>query len=165
MPLIQLEPHLFSSLPAHPSLPSNPDRPQLQTFIRDALAETFDVLCAIPSNFTMDPKLRDSPPCSVPVTLYRGNFEPRKSSKPNFWVCRETEHRDWTARGTASFDEFEHGLRSNHAEHEMEYTPSITGLERLLEWSKSEIGEVELDGVTFKDIGAEGESWEFLHDT
>jgi hypothetical protein len=34
----------------------------------------------------------------------------------------------------------------------MEYTPSVSGVERLLEWSGEEVGEVEVDGITYKDV-------------
>lgn len=40
----------------------------------------------------------------------------------------------------------------------MEYTPSVASVERLLEWKGDEIGEVEVDGVKFRDVVVEGES-------
>ncbi|KAJ5180457.1 hypothetical protein N7492_003667 [Penicillium capsulatum] len=165
MPWIQLQPHLFSALPAHPALPDNSSRPQLQHFTRAALHEALELLHSIPSTFTTDPKLRPSEPSEAKVKLLRGyrkpsqsvsdNSGPQDKSKAEFWVCRQSEHVDATAQGTASWEEFETGLRSNHAEHEMEYTPSVTGIERLLEWAEEEIGEVEVDGVVFREVGVE----------
>jgi hypothetical protein len=47
-------------------------------------------------------------------------------------------------------------LRSEHAEHEMEYTPSVSAVERLLEWAPENIGEIEVDGVRFRGVNMEG---------
>lgn len=38
----------------------------------------------------------------------------------------------------------------------MEYTPSVTGVERLLQWTEQEIGELDMNGVNFKDVDVEG---------
>lgn len=72
-------------------------------------------------------------------------------------MARQSEHVDSAAPGTASWSEFEAGLRVDHAEHEMGYTPSVAGVERLLEWREDEIGEIEVGGVVFRDVNVEGE--------
>lgn len=166
MPLIQLNPHTFSSLPAHPSLPSDPSRPELGEFLRNALGEALELLdTTIPSTLTTDPKLRSSPPSEAKVKLLRGWRKPQplaqehaKQDAKEFWVCRHSKHLDSSKKGTASWREFEAGLRIDHAEHEMEYTPSVTGLERLLEWSdQQELREgIEVAGVRYKDVTVEG---------
>lgn len=61
-------------------------------------------------------------------------------------------------RGSASWAEFEAGLREDHAVHEMEYTPSVSGVERLLEWKGEEVGELEVQGILFRDVVAESQS-------
>ncbi|KAJ5903826.1 hypothetical protein N7504_006209 [Penicillium tannophilum] len=160
MPLLQLQPHLFTSVPAHSSLQNNDTRPELQSYIRTALQEALELLHSVPSSFTADPKLRSSSPSEAKVKLLRNwrklsEDASKKNNKPEFWVCRQSEHVDAEAKGTASWSEFETGLRSNHAEHEMDYTPSVTGVERLLEWSRNETGEVEIDGLFFKDMDVE----------
>ncbi|KAJ5553010.1 hypothetical protein N7494_002388 [Penicillium frequentans] len=160
MPLLRLQPHLFTSLPANSSLQNNESRPELQSYIRTALQEALELLHSVPSSFTADPKLRSSSPSEAKVKLLRKwrklpEDASKKNNKPEFWVCRQSEHVDAEAKGTASWSEFETGLRSNHAEHEMDYTPSVTGVERLLEWSRNETGEVEVDGLVFKDVDAE----------
>jgi hypothetical protein len=38
----------------------------------------------------------------------------------------------------------------------MEYTPSVSAVERLLEWAPAEIGEVEVDGIMFRGVSMEG---------
>jgi len=116
-----------------------------------ALREAVELLHSIPSTFTTDPKPRASPPSQAKVNLLRG-WRNSEKEKPEFWVTRQSEHIDARTKGTASWSEFEVGLRTDHAEHEMEYTPSVSGVERLLEWSGQDIGEVEVDGVTYKDV-------------
>lgn len=170
MPLIQLHPHPFTSIPAHPSFPTDTSRPNLHQYVSTALHEALELLHSIPSTFTTDPKPRPSPPSQAKVKLLRGwrkpSAEPRASTSTGakgkekgnseFWVCRQSEHLDAPAKGTASWREFEAGLRSEHAEHEMEYTPSVSAVERLLEWAVGDIGEVEVDGVRFHGVSMEG---------
>ncbi|KAI2791471.1 hypothetical protein POX_c04332 [Penicillium oxalicum] len=181
MPLIQLQPHAFTSIPLHPSLPDEPSRPQLHAYITSALREALDLLHAIPTTFTADSKLRTSSPSRAKVRLLRkwrdsastttgahhaGSADTdtnrnRKikssgsSSGSEFWVCRQSEHVNARDDGTASWAEFQDGLRKDHAQHEMEYTPSVSAIEQLLEWEAAEIGEVEVDGVKFNDVEME----------
>lgn len=183
MPLIQLKPHAFTSIPLHPSLPDEPSRPQLHAYITSALREALDLLHAVPTTFTADSKLRTSSPSRAKVRLLRkwrdsastttgahhaGSADTdtnrnRKtkssgsSSGSEFWVCRQSEHVNARDDGTASWAEFQDGLRKDHAQHEMEYTPSVSAIEQLLEWEAAEIGEVEVDGVKFNDVEMEGE--------
>lgn len=170
MPLIQLHPHPFTSIPAHPSFPTDSSRPDLHQYISTALHEALELLHSIPSTFTTDPKLRPSPPSQAKVKLLRGWRKPSSEARVStsasakgkekrnseFWVCRQSEHLDAPANGTALWTEFEAGLRSEHAEHEMEYTPSVSAVDRLLEWAAAAIGEVEVDGVRFQGVSVEG---------
>lgn len=164
MPLIQLQPHPFTSLPAHPTLSPDPARPELKKYTSTALHEATSLLDSIPTTFTKDPKPRSSPPSETKVNILRRWRNPAAhegtsaKEKSEFWVARQSEHVDSSAApGTASWSEFEAGLRVDHAEHEMEYTPSVAGVERLLEWRGDEIGEMEVGGVVFRDINVEGE--------
>lgn len=54
--------------------------------------------------------------------------------------------------GSASWEEFRRGLRENHSENEMAYTPSVTSVERLLEWPT----EGEIEGG-WRQVGMHGE--------
>lgn len=164
MPHIQLKPHLFTSLPSHPSLPNDSPRPNPNQFVRTALHEALELLDSFQSLLTTDSKLRSSSPSEAKVKLLRGWRKPSEQNsdasnakdRPEFWVCRKSEHVDSSTKGTASWSEFEAGLRSDHAEHEMEYTPSVTSVERLLEWPEQDFGEVEVNGIQFGDIVVEG---------
>lgn len=40
----------------------------------------------------------------------------------------------------------------------MEYTPSVSAVERLVEWAAEDIGEVEVDGIRFTSVSMEGKS-------
>lgn len=161
MPLIQLNPHPFTSAPSHPSLPADSSHPDLEPFLHNALSEAHELLdTTIPSSsFSTDPKLRSSTPSEAKVKLLRGWRKPQQDSKPEFWVCRSSKHEDSDKKkGTASWTEFEAGLRTDHAKHEMEYTPSVADVQRLLEWEDLEILRegVEVQGVRYRDVTVEG---------
>lgn len=157
MPLIQLQPYPFTCLPAHSSLPPGQPRPDVQEYIRSALHEALELLDSVPSAFIADPKPRPSPPSESRVRLFRRWRKPAKQEshskhKPEFWVCRQSEHVNADSKGRATWSEFEAGLRHEHAEHEMEYTPSVTGVKHLLQWDNQNIGVVEVDGIEFRDV-------------
>ncbi|CAI7594148.1 unnamed protein product [Penicillium glandicola] len=142
MPLIQLEPHLFTSLPRHPDLPGDANTPDLRGFIHATLLEAQPLLNHFPSTLKPDCKLRPSPPSKAKVKLSRGwrtLQAPQHGSTPKkeFWVCRQSDHEDSDRlAGTVSIWEFHDGLRYNHAEHEMDYTPSVTSVNQLLKWNE-----------------------------
>lgn len=162
MPLIQLQPHPFTILPSHPSLPPEPARSEVKQIANTALQEALELLNSDLPKWEKDSKTRRSPPANTDIRLLRtlrkteSTLDTASKQKPEFWVCRQSEHHDATVVGSASWTEFEDGLRSEHAEHEMEYTPSVTGVERLLQWTEQEIGELDINGVTFKDVDVEG---------
>ncbi|KAJ5975290.1 hypothetical protein N7481_008997 [Penicillium waksmanii] len=164
MPLIQLQPHPFTILPSHPSLPPGPPRPEARHVASTALQEALELLDSDLPTWEKDPKTRHSPPAYADICLSRKwrkyeqmpeNSPSNLKRKPEFWVCRQSEHPDAAVAGSAPWTEFEDGLRSEHAEHEMEYTPSVTGVERLLQWTEQEVGELDMNGVTFKDVDLE----------
>ncbi|EAW19416.1 SRPBCC family protein [Aspergillus fischeri NRRL 181] len=146
-PLIRLSPHPLSSLPAHPSLNASPSssRPPLHSFLETALSEAHSLLTdTIPNTFKVDPKPRSSPPATAKVQLLKRTIRHGKGSvrgEEEFWVCRKSVHQDAAVDGSASWEEFRRGLRENHSENEMAYTPSVTSVERLLEWPTE--GEIE----------------------
>lgn len=157
--LIHLTPHPFSSLPSHPALDPSPSRPQLHPFLHSALTEAHSFLTrTIPQTFQADPKPRSSPPASAKVQLSTRSIPTQsgenhsKSPGHEFWVCRRSVHRDAAEDGTASSQEFRQGLGENHSENEMEYTPSVTAVDRLLQWP----AQGEVDGG-WTDVDMHGE--------
>ncbi|KAF7118069.1 hypothetical protein CNMCM5793_007455 [Aspergillus hiratsukae] len=138
MSLIRLSPHPFSSLPAHPSLTSSPSpsRPSLHSFLATALSEAHTLLTdTIPNTFKVESKQRSSPPATAKVQLLK------RTIGSEFWACRKSVHQDAAVDGSASWEEFRRGLRENHSENKMAYTPTVTSVERLLEWPTE--GEIE----------------------
>ncbi|PYI10537.1 hypothetical protein BO78DRAFT_204026 [Aspergillus sclerotiicarbonarius CBS 121057] len=132
---LRLLPHSFSSLPAHPSLDdssspssSSSSHPALRPFLHALLTEAQTLLTSIPSTFHPDRKPRRSSPSTAKVHIST------RSNPPDYWVCRQSVHEDAPVAGSASWVEFRSGLRDDHSEHEKEYTPSVTAVERLLEW-------------------------------
>lgn len=133
-------PHPFSILPDHPSL--NPDsRPSPQSFLHTVLTESDAFLSSIPHTFHRDSKPRSSPPSTAPVTLSTRTIPDtnNQKSKQAFWACRTSVHDDAPVAGSAAWDEFRAGLRVNHAQNEMAYTPSVSAVDTLLGWPEVDV--------------------------
>lgn len=136
-PLLHLPAHPFTSLPSHPSLDSARSRPDLREFLHAALEEAHTFLgTTIPETFTREPRPRPSPPSAAKIQLYTRAVreDTDLGIDDGYWVCRRSVHRDAPEPGTASWEEFRTGLRVNHSENEMAYTPTVTDVQRLLEW-------------------------------
>ncbi|KAL1882661.1 hypothetical protein Plec18167_003083 [Paecilomyces lecythidis] len=132
-------------------------RPPLAAFIKQALDEAHTLLSdTIPLTFRVDKKLRSSPPSNAKVQLSSRVIPVSTEISPSvkgekrkikddeeYWVCRKSIHVDAPEEGTASWKEFENGLRFDHSQHEMEYTPSVSSVETLLEWKDVDLGQQE----------------------
>lgn len=167
-------------------------RPSLHTFLHSALTEATALLSSTANPDTFKPykkkknKPRPSPPSTAKVHLFTARLTPSSSSsssdkQPNgerskgkgkkgedeLWICRHSTHIDASDEpGTASWEEFEAGLRGagRHSENEMAYTPSVSRVERLLEWEG--ITRLEIDiagngdgGGTTGGGGGDGAKW------
>lgn len=133
---LRLKPLPFSSLPSHPSLThgAEPQRQELNTFILAVLTEAQTLITTtIPQTFKPSHKLRSSAPSSTKVQLLTSSSS-GGSGVEDYWVCRKSVHTDSARRGSASWAEFESGLRENHSDNEMDYTPSVASVEHLLKW-------------------------------
>ena len=128
MPFIRLDPHPFKDLPP---VDSQPDTKTLNSLIHSILRDEAEPLLKnLQTGLQKDSKLRPSPPSTAQVKLSQGWHQ------QEFWVCRQSDHQDSAIDGTGSWGEFENGLRHDHAEHEMEYTPSVTKVKQLLNWNQ-----------------------------
>ena len=59
----------------------------------------------------------------------------RRYSEGETWLSRVSVHDDDATRSdTASWAEFVHGLKREHAKHEREYTPNVYASHQVLEW-------------------------------
>ncbi|PGH00539.1 hypothetical protein GX51_05754 [Blastomyces parvus] len=157
--LLHLTPLSPSEIPAHPSIPypfppstdgGNTDsRPPLPLFLQAALTQAREFLTTtLPGkSFTVDPKLRDSPPASAQVQVSSGTIKytpltsksPAAADKEDKWFARRTVLDNRAAKGTASFEEFVQGLKDDHLLNEMEYEPNITAVEDIAKWDCSEL--------------------------
>ncbi|KAL5364641.1 hypothetical protein BJX96DRAFT_137725 [Aspergillus floccosus] len=137
-------PHPFSILPGHPSLDADADsRPSPASFLHTILSESDAFLTSIPHSFHRDPKPRSSPSSTAPVKLSTRTIpeNTNQKSKKAFWACRTSVHEDAPVVGSAAWDEFRAGLRVNHVQNEMDYTPSVSAVDTLMVWP-----EVDVDG-------------------
>ncbi|EED21709.1 conserved hypothetical protein [Talaromyces stipitatus ATCC 10500] len=122
----------FSSLPPYPSLDPTPGRQRLEPFLTPILNETQTLISTtIPQQFRPDRKLRSSASSTAKVQVLTSS---PGSGVEDYWVCRKSIHADSAVKGSASWTEFERGLRENHSENEMEYTPSVASVENLVRW-------------------------------
>ena len=64
-----------------------------------------------------------------------GNVELLVWDRPGeAWFARRSKHEDKSEAGTASWAEFDAGLREQHSEHERDYTPGVMDAHKVCEW-------------------------------
>ncbi|MCJ1281997.1 hypothetical protein MMC26_001320 [Xylographa opegraphella] len=158
--LLRLHPLSLAELPAHPSLttttskpPTPTPRPPLPTFLTALLSEaTTFADHNLPTTFHVSSTSKRSPPATSPITLLKHTYAPStlvsipwptspipRSPPPTpprseAWFARRSTHADAAAAGTASWAEFDAGLRAQHSEHERAYTPDVYAAQRVLDW-------------------------------
>ncbi|KAB8202289.1 hypothetical protein BDV34DRAFT_201225 [Aspergillus parasiticus] len=131
---LRLAPNPFTILPFHPSLDNFQSRHPPHGFQGFILADADSFLASVSTTFHKQRRPRHSPPATAPVNVSSRTI--RNAHKEEFWVCRKSVHQNAPVDGSASWEEFQSGLKENHTKNEMEYTPSVTGVERLLDWPR-----------------------------
>ena len=63
------------------------------------------------------------------------------------WFGRRSRHANHSEDGTATFSEFDYGLRYQHSEHEMAYTPDVYDCHEVLNYNMELQDSMELDGA------------------
>ena len=131
-----------ADLPSHSDLQTQQSSgalPELSSFITDVLneAETF-VTTYIPRNFKVKSSSKQSPPSSASVELLSHELNAADlpgSGAAEVWFARTSVHENAAKTGTASWDEFDGGLRADHSKHESEYTPDVIDAHQVLDWA------------------------------
>ena len=69
------------------------------------------------------------------------------------WFARRSCHSNQSEEGTATFSEFDEGLRQDHCKHEQDYTPDVYDHYEVLNWDEGILRGVEKDGPIKGDTG------------
>jgi len=153
----------------------DPDgRPVLAPFLTALLTEaTTFVDDTLPTTFR--PKsTKSNPPATAPIEVFQRMISvaeiskipfteaniPRKSSRVRqsygeAWFARRSTHANKRERGTANWREFEEGLRRDHSQHEMEYTPDVFDAYKVLDWN-AELQDLGGGVGAFQDVTMSG---------
>ncbi|WPG98767.1 Hypothetical protein R9X50_00156300 [Acrodontium crateriforme] len=138
-----------SEIPAHPELATlqiNSETPALDVFIKELLIEAEGFTTGyLPKNFNIKSKGKQSPPSIATVDLFTREIpmsELPKDARPSLgqrsaetWFARTSIHENVPKNGSATWDEFDNGLRVNHSQNEKDYTPNIYDAHMVLDWT------------------------------
>ena len=83
-----------------------------------------------------------SPPSTAPVKLYAHDIAASQlpaeirdaGAAPEAWFARESIHENAARDGSASWDEFDAGLRVDHSANEKDYTPGVIDAYEVMNW-------------------------------
>jgi hypothetical protein len=148
-PLIRLRPLAVDQLPAHSKLPSDgKERPEIHAFAAAALEEGNAFMTTyLPHKFKTKSEGKWSPPSNSPVKLFALDISASELPKNTVaaapsggsgesWFARESIHVNKAENETASWSEFDNGLRVDHSQHEMEYTPTVEDAHEVMNWDE-----------------------------
>ncbi|KAK3674649.1 hypothetical protein LTR78_005371 [Recurvomyces mirabilis] len=147
--LVRMRALRSAELPAHSDLApqqSSVPPPELQRFVLDVLEEAEGFMSQyLVQTFKVKDKSKKSPPSTASVELLSHEINatdiPKETktagagSTTETWFARASVHENAAKEGTASWDEFDQGLRANHSQHEMEYTPGVQDAHKILDWN------------------------------
>ena len=146
-PLVRMRALDISKLPAHPELASQQTAaPDVQTFVSAVLEEANAFMTTyLPHRFKVKDSGKDSPPATARVALSSHDIsvqdlpaEVREAGAGNeTWFARTSIHDNVAKDGTASWEEFDEGLRVDHSQHEKDYTPDVYDAHEALNWTSS----------------------------
>ncbi|KAL8836543.1 MAG: hypothetical protein Q9170_002863 [Blastenia crenularia] len=144
-------------------------RANLRPFIKAILDEAVTFVdSSLPATFKATSE-KSSPPAVAKVQLLKREITGSELSevpwleskiprnRPNdlgiaseAWFARRSRHANRQDKGTASFSEFDYGLRVSHSEHEGEYTPDVFDTFKVLDWAIQD--EEESDFANYKNV-------------
>jgi hypothetical protein len=145
---LQLKPLAVSDLPVHPDLSSQQSSSiSIRDFLTSAVKDALELVDnTIPSSFKMS-GTKSAAPSSAKVQILSGQATHGSSE----WFARRSIHKDQDIFGTATWAQFENGLRVDHSRHEKEYTPDVFDANPIVEWDLSQLsitGELNLTEPT-----------------
>ena len=159
-PMIRMHPRKAVQLPFHPSLvdvQTGKGIRHIQEFAAAALDEAEQFMNAYLPTFTSK-DTKSSPPSTAQVEVFEKTVSSHDISKitgieskpPENWFARKSIHENKVADGTASWEEFDSGVRENHSVNEKEYTPGVKDAHQVLDWASiiDDGNHVELGGWT-----------------
>lgn len=163
-PLIRMRPLKPAELPSHlklASLQSSGTSPPIEQFVSAILDEGHDFLANyMPAAFKVKGQNKPSPPSTAPVELLAHEVsahdlpeEGRTMGLGETWFARTSIHDNSAKEGTASWEEFDGGLRANHSQNERDYTPEVLDAHEILIWDeKPEGGQMRAGDWTDVDL-------------
>ncbi|KAF4534825.1 hypothetical protein BFW01_g125 [Lasiodiplodia theobromae] len=137
--LVRLRILTTTDLPPHPSIkPTSPHNVDLFNFLQTVLDEGVAFADEyVPQTFNKG-RVKESPPAVAKVHQLSRDIKVGSDGKTTTesWFARESVHQNVSEQGTATFAEFDNGLRVEHSKHEMEYTPSVFDAHRVADWNE-----------------------------
>lgn len=137
-----------AELPAHPDLASQQSggtQPELAALVANILAEAETFMTSfLPTKFKVKSNAKQSPPSTASVELLSHELNavlpPTGDGKKGetvaeTWFARTSVHENAAKSGTASWQEFDAGLRQDHSQREMDYTPDVHDANLVLDWA------------------------------
>jgi hypothetical protein len=159
-PLVRMRILKPANLPDHPDLAAYQtagEQPQLSAFLYNVLSEGYAFTTQYwPKHFTVKARDKPSPPSTARVEVV--THEIQSSELPvharaedgrttENWCGRTSIHENAAKAGTASWEEFDGGLRQDHSQHEKDYTPLLFDAHEVLSWPVE------------AQVGPEGDVW------
>ncbi|KAF2456636.1 hypothetical protein BDY21DRAFT_345681 [Lineolata rhizophorae] len=141
--IVRLRPCTLLQLPAHPAFASSEGpppstHPSLSCFLSALLLEATARADSIATDFKLRGS-KPSPPAEALVESLCGVVRPRgergAARHGETWFARRSVHEDARRVGTADWEEFDDGIRVDHARKEGEYTPDVLDARRVLDWA------------------------------
>jgi hypothetical protein len=124
-------------LPEHPDLkPPQKSSVDVTKFISDILQEAEVFMTSyLPKHFTTKAAKKQSLPSKAPVLLLSHELDARSlGSTRETWFARTSIHANTAEKGTATWEEFDFGLRQDHSQHEKDYTPDVIDAHEVVNW-------------------------------
>lgn len=132
-PLISMRDLKTAELPLHPLLDDRNDRPDLQTFVQKVLDEGHDFITN--DSRWQDAGQKSGAPANTSVKITKLSRPTPGLNTEETWFQRTSLHDNKSEPGTATFHEFDNGLRENHSKNEQEYTPGLVSVHEILNYS------------------------------